>query len=141
MTKPALLLLATTVGCAATSLPDHLSITRLSVGFVSDRPEANRLAGHAPSSDLLFFDVEIANPDHVPRAATVVCVRSDHPEQRLKQQVALQPRSAQRHRIMGLWALPVAYQVRCRLEPTHTQPGKWTELVVPANDTTLSSPI
>jgi hypothetical protein len=141
MTKPAFLLLATIVGCAGTRLPDHLSITRLSAGFVTDRPEANRLTGQAPSSDLLFFDVEIANPDHVPREATVVCVRSDDPEHALKQRVALQPRSAQRHRIMGFHALPVAYQVRCRLEPTDTQPGKWTEFIVPANDTTLLSPI
>ena len=141
MTKPVVLLLTATVGCATAPLPDHFSITRLSVGFVTDRRDANRLTGQPASSDLLFFDVEVANPDPVPREATVVCMRLDDPAHPLKKLVALQPRSSARHRVIGFSALPVSYQVRCRLELAHTPPGKWTEFMVPANDATLSSPI
>ena len=37
-------------------------------------------------------------------------------------------------------AFPVSYPVRGRLEPILMQPGEWRELLIPANDTTLSSP-
>lgn len=139
--RPVFLLLATTVACATTPLPAHLSITELSVGFVSDRRAANRLAGQTASSDLLFLDVEVANPDPVPRRATVICLRVDDAVHPLKHEFALRPRSRQRQRIMGFSALPVSYQVRCRIEPAHAEPGKWTEFLVPANDSTLTSPM
>ena len=143
--RHALLLITagTSMACATTAMPAHVSITSVAVGFISDRRSSDRRSGQAATSDLLFFDVEVANPDPREYQAAVVCIRTDDVAASVKHQITLQARSRKRHRIMGLSALPIAFRLRCRLEPATAElpPSEWTDLMVPANDTTLSSPI